>query len=197
MRLALPVVVLAGVSCGKQVNPDFCDAHPADDLCLGGTGADVQPPPSDMQLPSCPSSYSVTLANSASKYRVVDTTSVLWRDAEADCEDDGTNTHLIVINNDGERQALAPYNSVERHVGYSDANAENVWIPVTDDPNVYADLVALSVPPWLSGEPNEGTNGSCLIITTNLEFRDRICNEAQPVGYICECDGYAANPANF
>lgn len=189
-------MVLAIVGCGKQLNPDFCDAHAADDRCSGETTADVAPVIDTAPL-ECPSSYDVTLANSSSKYRVVDTTDVLWPDAEADCEDDGTNTHLIVLNNNAERQALAPYNSIERHIGYSDALADGVWIPVTDDPNVYAGLVALSVPPWLSGEPNEGSNGSCMIITTNLELRDRVCTEPQPVGYICECDAYPANPANF
>lgn len=192
VRRALPVLLLASMGCGKELNADFCDAHPADDRCLGTT-ADV---PLDMSA-SCPSSYDVTLANSASKYRVVDTTTVLWPDAEADCEDDGTNTHLIVINNDGERQALAAHNSIDRHVGYSDSNTEGVWIPVTDDPNVYADLVSLAAPPWMAGEPNEGAGGSCLIITANLEFRDRVCTDPNPVGYICECDGYPANPANF
>lgn len=194
MRLAL-VVVLAG--CGKELNGDFCDAHPADDRCLGGATADVQLVDMMMQQQSCPSTYDVTLAGSPSKYRLVDTTTVLWPDAEDDCEDDGTNTHLIVLNSDEERQALAPYATIERHVGYSDAVDEDVWIPVTDDPNVYAGIGSLSVPPWLSGEPNDGTNGNCMIITTSLALRDRICTEPQPVGYICECDNYVANPANF
>jgi Lectin C-type domain len=201
VRLALPVVFLAGIGCGKQLNADFCDAHPADDRCLGGTVADVQQPINDVAfgdvLDGCPSGYDVTLTSSSSKYRMVDITSVLWHDAEADCEDDGTNTHLIVINNNAERLALGAYNSVERHVGYSDANAEGVWIPITDDPNIYTDLAALQAPPWLAGEPNEGTAGSCMIIMTSLDLRDRICSEAQPVGYACECDGYPANPANF
>jgi hypothetical protein len=191
-------VFLAGVGCGKELNADFCDAHSTDERCLATAAADasIDATSIDMtQLPSCPTTYTVTLANSASKYRVVDD-SVLWPAAEADCEDDGTNTHLIVLNSDAERLALQPYSALERHIGYSDAVDEGTWIPVTDDPDIYDDLVMLKVPPWGGGEPNQGSGGNCLAIATGLDFRDRTC-ESEPASYICECDAYPADSANF
>jgi hypothetical protein len=184
-------VFFTGVGCGKQLNADFCDAHPEDDRCLGGTGDG-----STVDASACPSTYAVTFAGTASRYRIIDD-EISWSAAQTDCGDDGTTTHLIVLNGDAERQALAPHTtSLERHVGYSDKVTEGTWIPVTDDPAIYAALVALDRPPWNSGEPNEGTSGNCLAISNGLVLHDRSC-DGQPAAYVCECDSFAPNPANF
>ena len=196
VRLGLAAVFLAGLGCGKQLNPDFCDAHPSDDRCLGGT-VDVRGDSMPLDaLTGCPLDYTVTLTGSSSVYRVVDT-SVLWPAAQTDCGGDGATTHLIVINNNTERQALAPHvANFERHVGYTDEVNEGTWIPVTDDPAIYADLASFAQPPWNGGEPNQGTSGNCMAISNDLTLRDRTC-DSEPAGYICECDAYAPDPANF
>lgn len=193
MRLRLAIVLLAGAGCGKQLNADFCDAHPADDRCMGES-VDVLLDGGRGDAETCPIRYTVTFGMT-SRYRVVDDV-VSWEAAEADCADDGTTTHLVVLNNDAERLALTPYATAERHIGYTDTRSEGTWIPITNDPDVYADLVALSSPPWNGGEPNEGTSGNCLALSTNLDFRDRSC-ASQAAAYVCECDHLAPNPANF
>lgn len=196
VRLGLAVVFLASGGCGKQLNEDFCDAHPADDRCMGATVDVGRDAAISTDANACPGTYAVTFAGIASRYKVVDD-EVSWRTAQSDCGDDGATTHLIVLNNDAERQALAPHTiSFERHIGYSDEVTEGTWIPVTDDPGPYADLVSLSVPPWSNGEPSGGTGSNCLAISNNLDLRDRSC-DGDPAAYVCECDGFAPNLANF
>ncbi len=194
MRFALALVVLAGAGCGKQLNEDFCAAHPADERCTtNDAGRDAAP--SDGAI-SCPSDYTVTLAGMSSRYRLVDDEAT-WLDAQTDCGNDGATTHLMVLNSDAERQAFAPHTlAFARHVGHSDEVTEGAWLAVTDDPVVYAALVALTEPPWNAGEPDEGTNGNCVTIGTDLDLRDRNCDDT-PAAYVCECDGFAPNPANF
>jgi len=194
VRLALAAVLFAAPGCGKELNPSFCDAHPADDRCLGA-GTDTRSDTPIDQPAGCPADYTTTLAGSSSKYRVVDANEY-WPTAELDCRDDGTNTHLIVLNDKTEHQALDPYTAYERHIGYTDTNTEGTWIPITDDPSVYADLVALGAPPWNIGEPNQSISGNCLTMSTDLTMRDRTCDQ-EPAAYVCECDAYPVNTANF
>lgn len=198
------MLVVAAGGCGKQLNPDFCDAHPADDRCLGGTGADGATKDAGddattidaAPIEGCPVSYDLTVTGSTSRYRKVDTTAS-WASAAMDCGDDlatGPYTHLVVLSNPAERTALDALFDRERHVGHSDIQTEDVWLPITVEPNVYPEIQSRQAPPWAGGEPND--SGNCAVMDANLELRDRDCtNEAQ--AYLCECDAYTHDLDQF
>lgn len=191
------LLVVGGGGCGKQLNPDFCDAHPADELCLGGTGADAarDSGPGDDGLADaalvegCPTNYDLTVAGSTSRYRSVNTT-VNWVAAAMDCGDDQTTgpyTHLVVVSSSAERQGLAASFDRDRHIGHTDIQIEDTWQPITVEPNVYPEIQSRQVPPWADGEPNN--SGDCALMDASLMIRDRDCsNDVQ--AYLCECDIY-------
>jgi hypothetical protein len=186
MRLALVLVVLA--ACGKQVNPDFCAAHPADDRCMAAdmqvdAGTDAR---ADAIQSACPTAYS-------GDYRIVDTPAE-WVAAEADCADDGATTHLVVISTQAELDALAQYVDRDRYVGHTDRITDDTWLPVTGEPGTLAGIADLTQPPWGAGEPNEGGDVAVLAAIDTL-LHDRIGTELH--AYICECDAYAEQASNF
>lgn len=189
------VALLAG--CGKELNPEFCAAYPADERCGGTPGIDAevdgdgQPVGPDAFVPTCPASYTETIPGSVSRYRVV-TTGAAWLDAQADCADDGDGTHLLVVSTDIELQGLAPFTPQERWLGHSDRAADGTWLSVTDE-NGLAGIEATTSPPWAAGEPDG--SGSCALILADLRLRDRDCIAVQ--GFLCECDGQPVNNSNF
>lgn len=192
VRLAIAVVLVAA-GCGKELNADFCASYPEDERCRGAAPDAARDAPADTLALACPMTYDVTLTGSTSKYRLVDTTSD-WPAAEADCADDGATTHLVVLGNDAERQALQPHMDRDRHVGHSDAMTEMTWAAVTDEAVDYPALVAETSPPWASGEPDG--SGDCMVLTAGLELRDRDCASAVHAS-VCECDIYPEDPSNF
>jgi hypothetical protein len=190
---------LAG--CRKQLNPEFCDAHPSDDRCRSmlDSAVDAAVTTADALADAglvCPTDY-VAIGAEPSRYRVEDSIND-WRSAATRCAADGTglgaNTHLVVLTTSGERAALAPIMDRERWVGHSDQITEGMYIPVTDEPSGYPALAALMSPPWSPTEPN-GT-GDCAVMSATLLLLDRDCtNEDQ--AYVCECDLYPDDPDNY
>lgn len=192
MRSAVLLAVVSLLpACGKEVNPRFCRDHPEDVRCVDALPVDATSS-ADSAL-ACPAGYSHTASGQSSRYRIVDEVDD-WQSAAADCANDGPTTHLAVMSSNAEVQALSSVIDRFRFVGHTDRRTAGTFAAVTDEPNVYPELVMGTSPPWASGEPSD--SGSCAGVSTALAFHDRDCsNEDQ--AYICECDAYADDPDNY
>jgi hypothetical protein len=186
-------VLLLVAACGRELNPKFCAAHPDDERCDTVVGVDAAVDAMvDASAPACPTSY-VALGSLPSRYRAEDAVND-WLSAAARCAADGTNTHLVVLSDPAERDALAPVMDRYRFVGHSDAVTEGKFVPVTDEPVAYPAIAAKTSPPWDPGEPND--SGDCVVMSDALALYDRDCsNEDQ--AFLCECDAYPDDPANY
>jgi hypothetical protein len=191
------VAAVLAVGCGKQLNPEFCDAHPSDDRCLGASNADSGSGGMHdaAPLPACPSEYNITISSQPrSKYRLVDNTND-WNDAAPTCAGDlPGHTHLVVISNATELTDLDPQFDQRRFIGLSDRVTKGTYRPVTDEPVDYPALYNVQVPPWGVGQPNG--SGDCVSVDVNLAVSDEDCLTLD-LGFICECDDYEDNPDNY
>ena len=206
MRLVLLVLALAACDVDRtfecatdaQCEGGRCEATRycsfADGVCASGqrydeyagdglSGACV--PDGDVQPPDCPTGYA-PIAGQTSSYRYV-TTATDWLAAELDCEDDGTGTHLAVVDTDAENMALDTLMAGEDAywLGISDRRVEGTYRTVTDDVQTFL--------PWDDMEPT-GAAEDC-VYAEDKDFVDTDC--AAPRAYICECDGRAAVPAAY
>jgi hypothetical protein len=134
----------------------------------------------------CPMGYApITGGEPGSQYRFA-TTSTDWMSAEMDCEHDGR-AHLVVLDNDGERDAVRGKFTGDAWTGATDLVSQFTWFKVTTGVDTYL--------PWDSGEPNnQGGNERCLELKGG-GFNDESCDEGNV--YVCECDGLAANPVAY
>jgi len=151
----------------------------------------VDAPPVDAPLLDglvCPVGYAA-ISGSTSKYRI-DNNNETWDAAEADCESDGQ--HLIVVSNETERAALVGLTAGSTWIGLSDRATEGTFRWVTDeDTGGYPPATGT---PWAAGEPSADTVASdCTLQSTT--WNDAPCTLNRE--YVCECDGYAANPAHY
>jgi hypothetical protein len=135
----------------------------------------------------CPTTY--TLVDSArpdSRYHLV-TTEASWTAAEANCESHGGGaflpTHLIVLDDATERLWAYNQGSSDKWVGASDRITEGTFRAVTDQPNPYF------------GNPGSNATDKDCVFTKQSATEMEVCTKDFP--YLCECDGRAANPANF
>jgi hypothetical protein len=146
--------------------------------------------------PQCPAGYAAipTLLGSTSQYRFV-STQVAWIDAERDCEDDGDSsnlpTHLIVLDDTAERDAMiagplgvgGPIN--DQWIGLTDLEEEDEsfnWVT-----NQQATLAL--------APGGDAANRDCVRIKNNAAAEARDCTETNR--YVCECDASPAVPGNF
>lgn len=167
-------------------------------------------PPPDA-APSCPEGYSV-VGNGT--YRAVNSgiRSISWAEAEDDCEDDGANTHLVVIDNQGENDTitklLADSTGLgaidDSWIGISDRAQEGRFVTVTgalvcvcaDDQ--CTSCVGPGYTSWNMGEPNDADDEEdCAEMLDDGAGRwnDRACGDDND--YVCECDGLAPDPAAY
>ena len=135
----------------------------------------------------CPSGYT---SASGSCYRSVLDTMITWLEAEADCESDAFGAHLVVIDNDAERElvyAMIPAALDDPHVGASDLVSEGTFVTVTGQ--------AL-FPAWAVGEPDGDQD--CIKLTrvgTSGWLKDSDCAGVEE--YVCEYDGTPVDPAAY
>lgn len=161
----------------NEVQPDA----PRDDA--PGSDAGMPPDPRDAAPVTCPASYTLSdPAHPMSRYRL-ETASTTWEGAESACEADGPHSHLIVLDDDGERAWAFARNSSDQWAGISDRVLEDTWLPVTDQPIWFTGDATGNVPPK-----------DCLVIKQEGTIAD-MCSAGHP--YLCECDGYAVQPDRF
>jgi len=136
----------------------------------------------------------VTLGGSTTKYYHA-VTPTTWTAAEADCESRGA--HLVVPGSASETQTLAMALGAGPQVwlGYNDRRTEGAYQWVTDEDT--GGFPAASGAPWATGEPDALDTTDCVVYfsTTPVGWHDRDC--AAPHEYLCECDGYPANPMHY
>jgi Lectin C-type domain len=180
------VIDVPGLDQGHDLPPD------------SGT-IDVAAPPDarvDAGVPSnCPIGYvKGTGVNASHCYRLV-TIGQKWQNAEQDCENDLPGaSHLIVIDNEDEYQALQSNLNGTLWAGASDRVTEGTFLNVTG--------TAFEPEHWFPGQPddfNDGPGGmpeDCVLVdVTNNGIEDVNCNNTH--GYVCEIDGIAPAPGAF
>jgi hypothetical protein len=141
--------------------------------------------------PVCPASYTKV---GTSSYRYVSNQAIPWLSAEDACVLDGTNTHLIVLDDDAERTTVQMVIDKNVWIGLSDRVTEGTFVPVTDQQTNYPPELG---PPWAAGQPdNAGPNENCVqLLETTGELEDVACGNGR--AYICECDGFPEDPSNL
>ncbi len=158
------------------------DAPVIDGPVIDGPRIDARlvdaPPDASMGL-VCPSGY-MAVTGQTSKYRVV-TTPVGWAAAELDCENDGSGTHLAVIDNATEDAA------VDALTGAS------IWFGLTD-------IKVEGQPRWVTGALPVYTNYGTMQNTAAYDCAGVYQGKwawgdcTTLIKYVCECDGIAADP---
>lgn len=134
-------------------------------------------------IPTCPSTYTA-ISGQTSLYRTV-TTQRAWLAAELDCEDDGSGTHLAVIESAAEHAAVDALTGASIWFGLNDRKTENTELWVTNSAPVYMHAI---------GTVDNTSNYDCAgIYQSAWVWGD--CTTA--IEYVCECDGAAAAPASY
>ncbi len=150
-----------------DADPSKPDANPSFDAALGV--ADAGAP----DAKSCPTDY-IENAN-GSCYRTVSSTAT-WTVAEADCEDDASGAHLIVIDSASEDAMVANFH----WIGYTERVSDGEFLWVNGSLGEY--------PGFASGEPVSG--GAACVVTRSDGWHDDNCGESKV--YVCEYDGMPA-----
>jgi len=146
---------------------------------------DASPPDAMPDAASCPSGYAPA-AVGTSMYRTVAGFSS-WTSAEADCEDDGPGTHLVVIDDAAENAAVDDMLFGNLWLGLSDRVTEGSFLAVTGGA---APFLA-----WAAFQPDDFLGQDCVSMNENARYSDVDCGSLR--GYVCECDGVAPDPASY
>ncbi len=188
------LVLLAASGCRSLLgfeelaDPAAPDGSFPTDLTSDGAPIDD----SDVPVQACPSTYTITIASSATVYRHVINVSVTWPSANDRCAMDHPNAHLVVLSSATELSQLqAQTGNAVRWVGISDRATDTLFIPVTDEPVAFPPA---SGPPWGVDEPMVGT-ADCVAVENNGELISLACGNGRQ--FICECDAFASDPTNF
>ena len=176
MRLAAAALILAGCAFDGRGLPaaqvDLDAAVDAAPDAAPDAAADA-PPDAD----PCPAGYAaIAGAPPGSQYRLV-TATAKWLDAEAACEADGL-AHLVVLDDDSERDAVRGALDGDMWTGVSDRVSEGTFFKVTTGIATYL--------PWLGGEPNDLGNEDCVELNAfaDAHWNDAVCGDSK--SFICE-----------
>lgn len=151
------------------------------------TPGSVDAPIDALVATPCPATYTLTnAAEPGSKYRLV-TASDDWAAAELDCANDGGGTflptHLIVLDDQAERDWVYDQGTTDKWVGATDVNVEGTYEAITDQPS-----------PYFGTPQSNSQSKDCMFINQTATVMESCGATFQ---YICECDGRAADPTNF
>lgn len=146
---------------------------------------DASPPDAMPDASPCPSGYAPA-AGGTSMYRTVAGFSS-WRTAEADCEDDGPGTHLVVVDDAAENVAVDDMLFGNLWLGISDRVSEGSFLAVTGGAAPYLD--------WAAFQPDDFFGQDCVSMNENARYSDVDCGSLR--GYVCECDGIAPDPTSY
>jgi hypothetical protein len=184
-RIAVAFAVLvAGCSFepGSFDEPGTADEEPAGE----------QPDASVATAATCPASYTLTLAGSSSRYRVVNTEAP-WPEAVAACAADQSAAfvpHLVVLSDDAEREALLPMVASEIWVGLSNRRTSDgsfQWVTTERA----APLPRMA--PWEPDDPDLDEVGCADLDGESGLLSDDECESER--AYVCECDQFANDPS--
>lgn len=207
MRGALAIAVVVA-ACDYHGRYDALDAHGDglidatvdgggdDDASIADATVDATPdavpdarpdarPDAGPDAAMCPSDY-VPIAGAPSRYRTIAGFSS-WTDAEHDCEDDGTGTHLVVIDDAAESAAVDDLIFGNLWLGASDRVTEGSFLAVTGGAAPYL--------AWGPFQPDDFFGQDCVSMNEAGNYADAGCDSAR--GYVCECDGIAPDPASY
>lgn len=185
------LLLLAGlVGCGRIGFTATTTDASATDAPAPDTGATFDPT-------ACPASYTLTVPATTTRYRWVTSSATDWLLANADCRDDGPApgafTHLAVFTSQAEQDALTAIID-DAWVGYSDRLTEGAFLAISAEP--LGAHLAPGGPAWTPGEPNNQTGSeNCLHVKFEGGLNDVDCDLLRE--YLCECDGYADEPARY
>jgi Lectin C-type domain len=183
MRLAAAALVLVGCSFDRHGLPAVPGAPDgAVDVLVAPPDAAPDAAP-DANL--CPPSYAPISGGSARSLYRIGAATAMWDAAEADCEADGL-AHLVVLDDDSERDAIRGALDGDLWTGVTDQVSEGTYFKVTTGLATYL--------PWLDGEPNNQGGEDCVELKGG-GLNDDGCSHKDV--YVCECDGLAANPVAY
>jgi hypothetical protein len=139
-------------------------------------------------IAGCPASYMQMIASRPQRYRVVPQAAP-WTDAQADCADDATGTHLVVVDDSAEMQGLAALIGSDVWLGYTDRITEGTFRWVNGATSSFTG--------WAANEPdNAGTGEDCVQQKrAPSKWYDLPCTDA--LAYVCECDGIPPDPSTY
>jgi hypothetical protein len=200
-RLALVAfAIVVGAACRQllsiddldridaPVDPSDAEQGDANIVPLDAPEDDAEPPPDapvDAFVLVCPSGY-IDVSGQTSKYRLI-TLTQSWTSAEADCENDGTGTHLAVISDNNEDNAIDALSAASSQwIGVSDRVNEGTFRNVTGPSTAYFD--------WATGDPDSGAQGDCVAII-GTRWEDGNCGSLAQA--VCECDGVPPDPTSY
>jgi hypothetical protein len=150
-----------------------------------------------VDAPTCPSSYTTALVGQA-RYRLV-SSAASWTNAQADCSDDGTGTHLVIPSSSAEHDAIADAitGSTSLWIGVSDRVTENTFVVVTGGTTYHVDWFtgASSSEPDNSGDCVEQVSSTTSAVGDRGKQFDENCGSSRR--YLCECDGLASDPTAY
>jgi len=155
------------------------DANDDPDALVDAIMSDASP---DGSTGGCPAGYNA-ITGQTSKYRTV-LTQQTWTQAEADCEDDGTGTHLATIESASEDMAVDALTGASIWFGLSDRKNEGTRRWVTG---------ALITYDGTTGVSNTGQYDCAGIYQSEWAWGQ--CDTQ--IEYVCECDGVAADPTAY
>lgn len=138
--------------------------------------------PPDAAMFTCPSGY-LPITGQTSKYRTV-LTQLSWSNAEADCENDGSGTHLAVVDDATEHAAVDALTGASIWFGLTDRKVEGTPRWATG-----------ALPVYTNYGPNQNTAGyDCAgIYQGKWAWGDCLTL----IHYVCECDGIPPDPAAY
>ena len=170
------------------------DAAPGLDATPRGDAA-----PDAQLLPGCPPTYTQITGTGLTGFYRFHPNPATWSAAETVCEAEGAahamHTHLAVFANDSETsgvQTSVVQNNTQAWIGLSSIGHTGFnW--VTDENTMGYPMSGQS--PWHSGYPVTGTSVDCVKLDGLAGFININCQTS--LAYVCECDAYPADPANF
>ncbi len=136
----------------------------------------------------CAAGYTAAIPGNRSRYRVV-AQPAPWLDAQNDCGDDGAATHLVVLGTEQERTGVVALIGDSVWIGLTDRETEGMFRWVTRAPSTFE--------AFANGQPDGSTAEDCVEQKRTMggAWHDQPCT--LPFGYVCECDGVAADPTAF
>ena len=157
-------------------------------LCLAGCDALFL---EQNAVESCPADY-VSLGGQPTRYRIVESTDVLWPVAAADCVDDSDGlTPLAVLDRAGEIDAS--------HSGFTDPT-KNPWVgyardvaaadPFESFESVFGERLPKMNSLWNNTEPSNSPPGEPVVQLRGNGLNDDALDVKKV--YVCECDGRRA-----